>query len=466
MTDKIFHDRILPLVEVIESTLKSKQEKGTLEVDIALFDRWEVASLDYSDKGFHLAMRGCRISKPFTISSSIKIAEIVKKTLEYQSLIEFAKTNTHITENPVNLVNYFITDVIEKFFEDPAAYESKINGCVDALIADLKNEPNNTRAIIEFYGIILHKDEIKLSSEIILRKPKKEDFNIDLVWTPISSHPDFPEPTAILEIILQAKDREDVINEIKKTIIKLQLFRSIAINWHIYKIYSESYNPIFKRNDPPIDKHLTFENYILKEQELIDLKNFWDEITPIFPQLFNRTDTGNFDYKSIAYHRYNDSLSQIDSLERRITNAMMGLEALFYKPTGEREELQYRLAMRIAKVLGLLYFDPVEVKGAIKDAYNIRSIFSHGGHIGNLSRNEKRKYETNYGKDLRKLVQLVHDYLRVSIIVSMTIQLKKIEFIEDIDNAMIDNSFNQRLISNLEKAKSISDITKNYDITT
>lgn len=449
-----FHDQILSLVEVIECTLKSEIKKGTLQVAISLFDRWEVASLDYKDTGFHLSMRGTQIKKPFTINTSIKIAEIVYKSPEYCNLIEFLKTNTHIEENPVNLVNYFIIQTIEKyfentarFFENPNFFKSETDRFVEALVADLKNESNKTRMIVEFYGIILHEDEIKLSPEIILRKPIPEDFNTETLSYPFFNHPDFPEPTAILDISLQAKCRQDLYNEITKTIAILQLFRPMSIKWHIYQIYSESFNPCFERKDPPIEKHLVFENYILEKEEVDDLKDFWKIVYPILPQNLNSSEEKNFTFISNAYRFYSDSISQNGMIERKIASAVIGLESLFLKTINEKPK-EKRLRRRLTKLFENENFDQKMVEDAIGEAYFCRTTYLHGE---SLSIKDKQRIAIKYGGNIDNLLTMILEFLRVSIVVLFHFPpCNKVKFLEMIDKSLNDENGSQQLIEFLK----------------
>lgn len=460
MTNMNFHDQILSLVDVIESTLKSEIKKGTLQVAISLFDRWEVASLDYKDTGFHLSMRGTQIKKPFTINTSIKIAEIVHKSPEYYNLIEFLKTNTHIEENPVNLVNYFIIQTIEKyfentarFFENPNFFKSETDRYVEALVADLKNESNKTRMIVEFYGIILHEDEIKLSPEIIVRKPIPEDFNIETLSYPFFNQTDFPEPTAILDISLQAKCRQDLYNEITKTIAVLQLFRPMSIKWHIYQIHSESFNPCFERKDPPIEKHLVFENYILEKEEVDDLKDFWKMVYPILPQNLNSSEENNFTFISNAYRFYSDSISQNGMFERKIASAVIGLDSIFLKTINEDKKSK-QLTLRISKLLKNENFAPTTIKDVIGDAYFCRSKYLHGELLSN---NDKERIAKKYGGNVNNLLKTILEFLRISIVILFHFQSgNKEKFLNMIDMFLKDENGSQQLIEFLKHVNVVS----------
>lgn len=156
------------------------------------------------------------------------------------------------------------------------------------------------------------------------------------------------------------------------------------------------------------------------------------------------------DHLTIAYNRYNDALFQDGNLERRIANAVMGLEALFLK-SGELQELVYRLNLRMSKILGLLGYDPYEVRKIIKDAYKVRSIFAHGGH---LSYNERKKLESKY-KSIQNFVRQLLDYLRISIIVMMLSKREKDDLIDLIDDSFVDKKREEILNSTISSLKNI-----------
>jgi len=107
------------------------------------------------------------------------------------------------------------------------------------------------------------------------------------------------------------------------------------------------------------------------------------------PTTFFEFGITKIDHLTVAYNRYTDALSQNGVLERRIANAVMGLEALFLK-SSEDQELVYRLRIRISKLLSLLGYDPYEVKKIVSDVCTIRSRFVHGGILVTIkSRNIK-----------------------------------------------------------------------------
>jgi hypothetical protein len=291
-----------------------------------------------------------------------------------------------------------------------------------------------------------------ISHGIILRKPKKEDFEIEIPMYSFYNHTHFPDPTAFLELSIQTTTPTVVQEEVKKTITILRLFKPGSVKHTTYRIHSDAISRIFGGTFGAGDTFPALETYHIKDDEVNNLKKFYERISPILPPIFYRWDVDREDHISIAYNRYSDAMLQSGIIERRIANAIMGLEALYFKPEGEQQELIYRLGIRVAKVLGYFSFDPLQIRRTLKDAYRIRSIFSHGGHLGGK---EKGKFTKKYNGDINNLLKIILDFLRISIIISITIQLKKDKFIDIIDNALIDQLSNQKLTDILNQAKII-----------
>ena len=132
---------------------------------------------------------------------------------------------------------------------------------------------------------------------------------------------------------------------------------------------------------------------------------------------------------------YKDAiLKNPESVERRIADCMMGLEAIFLRDGGEQQELSYRLRLRTARLFGMIGRDPFKIKRFIRDGYEIRSRFVHGSI---LNHDDVEKYEEKYGKMEDFLLKLL-DILRSSIVVSLVINVRKEKLIDLIDNSFLD----------------------------
>jgi len=151
-------------------------------------------------------------------------------------------------------------------------------------------------------------------------------------------------------------------------------------------------------------------------------------------------------FKGIAYNRYCDSLEYDPLIERRITNVVMGFEALF--SVTSNLELKFPINLRIAKLLSKLGFVAVEVKGKLDDAYDIRSKFAHGGI---LSIREKSKFQIKYGS-IEVLLRDILEYLRICLLIMVTKSQKK-DIIQLIDRSFLDNEANKMLGKVLSSVK-------------
>ena len=116
-----------------------------------------------------------------------------------------------------------------------------------------------------------------------------------------------------------------------------------------------------------------------------------------------------------------------------ITGHFSSLEALYLYPS-EQQEMSYRLRMRVAKLLDLIGYNPDEVREKIKDAYEVRSTYVHGGI---LKQKDRRKLERKY-VDISEFSKTIIDYLRASIVAFLRKRNKDI-LIQKIDDSLLDN---------------------------
>jgi hypothetical protein len=155
-------------------------------------------------------------------------------------------------------------------------------------------------------------------------------------------------------------------------------------------------------------------------------------------------------YLTIAYNRYSEALLKNGLFERRVANAVMGLEALILKP-GEKQELTYRLGIRISKLLSQLGYSPHEARNVINDAYKVRNLFAHGGQ---LDYKGKKKLESKY-HDIKNLLLPTLNYLRILLVVMILTKKGKDEFIDLIDDSLVDKEKETQLHGTLSEVREI-----------
>ncbi len=132
-----------------------------------------------------------------------------------------------------------------------------------------------------------------------------------------------------------------------------------------------------------------------------------------------------------AYQRYCDSLFSAGVFEQQVASAIIGLESLYLN---DSEELSRFLRLRISKFLGLAGLNPQHIQSVLKDAYDVRSYFVHGNKIDYKKR---RKLQNKY-KTENDFLREVLEYLRLSIIILLSMHRQKDELIDLIDDSFID----------------------------
>jgi hypothetical protein len=267
-----------------------------------------------------------------------------------------------------------------------------------------------------------------------LRRPTPNDFSFEypldsLVW--IRPSEPIIEPTAILEAIQVARSPSEIQEYIERLLLALKLYKPCSIA-KIEATFKPESILRFPFNEFPTTLPSIAYTCTLSSKELDYLRTFLAIIEPLLPITRGRVEPR--EYISISLQRYNDALSKSDFAES-LTYAIMGLEAQYLT---ESSELSHRLAQRVAKITGLLGFDPREVYKEIKDAYNIRSKFIHGASL------TKKEID-----DASRLANKVIRYLQLSILTFLELKhvakKDKREVLELIDASMIDSSSEEKL---------------------
>lgn len=441
------------LIETTFNTIKTEKIDERIKPDIQTVLRLKVRGFRYDDNGPHFSKGGTQVEKHFFYTPPELVGKL-QETSIYNEILEFLKKVTISPGREELFLRQFIHRIISIYFEKGVLSEAEIERNVEKLLDDLLFQGNNWYANVALIGIILHPNDLEISPGIRIRKSVKEDFEEDIQLLHTNSWSNGPSPTAFLEISAIGKRNSTEMTEfVEKHVTLLRLFR-------VGSVRSVSIDLEYPVLDPRkgIGSGSVISgnqigasyNYIIRNKDIEQLRKFWNSISSVANDNFFKEDSNSF--ISIANSHYSESLLEHGIFEKQIAHAIMGLEALFFKPVNEQQELQYRLAIRISKVLGIFSFNPIQVKAAIKDAYSIRSRYAHGGHLNDK---EKNKIAVKYQGDIKNLLTQILDYLRISIIIWMTIKQKKDAFIESIDDALIDETANLNLITHLNPSKEL-----------
>jgi hypothetical protein len=444
--EKTISDKLQQFAFAIRRAIAAGVSSGSLQPELTAGRRWKVDKFHYTDEGITtFGATGEDYTRETWTRASAEAAKSLSKLKEYTVALN-CLSGTFSKRNDLKAdLELFGRKVIRLCLSSPHVEEPIIDNLLTIFQKNLRGEPVKYGAVIELTGVVLQSDRIDIGDGIFIRKPRKDDMEKEFpgYGVPWLS---FPHPTSILNIEILCDRVYEMQKKVEQALAILRLFRVGSVKYLSYQMYTESITDVMasgqlRSGDMVAASH---EKYLLKLEDDLKLKNFWLEVCELIPKSFYDVTVTDIDHTTIAYNRYTDALLHNGALERRITNAIMGLEALFFKADGEAQELSYRLRLRMGKVLGLVGFDPHEVSKRIKDAYDIRSTFTHGGHLDNKN---KLKLESKYGKP-DNLFLSVLDYLRKSIIINLLIgKDKKNEFIDSIDGSLIDTKKESKLTS-------------------
>jgi len=436
----------------VKRTINDGISKGTIKPEEEVYFRWKVDEFQYTDKGItESSAHSEYITKPSWFRATLKLTESIEKSDEYNSALEQLTNVFGKDKVSSQTLAYFVRKLIYECLHNSEFGEEDIDALIKTFLKDLHEEPVKYGAEVELDGIILRQDKIEPSYGITVRQTKIEDLEREFPAHSFMQPHFLPNPSAILNIEFLGRRAREIQRRVEQSIAILRLFRVGSVKWMRYRMYSDSITDLMAHGTLTSGKTETaLETYLVTEEDVSKLKKFWQAMSNVIPPSFFELGITKIDYLTVAYNRYNDSLFQNGVLERRIANAIMGLEALFLK-SGEVQELVYRLNFRMSKLLSLLGYDPHEVKKIVSDAYKVRNLFAHGGH---LSYKEKRKIESKY-KDVKNFLRPLLEYLRISIIVMMLSNREKDELIDLIDDSFVDKKREEMLNNIVSRAKDI-----------
>lgn len=314
---------------------------------------------------------------------------------------------------------------------------------LDIFIKDLNNEPVKCSANVDLCGLTIESEKIEIKlpeSSITIRQVSANDLEMARSLITFSQSHEIKRIHSILEFNCLANEPAFVQDCVEKYIAILRLCYVASVHYTSYSLSSET---IIKFISGTIGKTRMSNSsikYYVKSVDEQKLSNHFKVLNNRMPDSFFKYDAKPGDFLSIAYQRYCESLFGMGIIERKIADAVMGLESLYLK-VSEKSELTYRLRMRMAKIFNFFGLSSSMVS-IINDAYNIRSQYVHGSQLNDK---DKTKYSSKYENDINNLLSLVLDYLRISLICFILIGKQKDELIDIIDKSFYDSDQNMLL---------------------
>lgn len=417
-----------------------------------LFHRKKITKFQYTEKGITDYTTTIEYFTKDSWHKAISIIlQSIKKSKEYYNILEsniFKKREKNIL-----YIDSFIKKIYDTYFQKSQLEEKQIEIIINDFLRNIENKPVEYETYIELEGIILQHEYINIKFKdmnIILRKTDLDD----LIWeNPVHTivKDELSIPTAIMIIKTHTTSYVQIKKQIEQIIAILRLFKVGSVKTISQRTKSSSIiDPLSNSTIYNLEKSHSYEKYSVKSEDVTKLQTFCKEILEKQPQSLLYVIESKVSPLSIAFKRYSSALLENGLLEKRILNSMMGLEALYLRGQ-ELQELNYRLSMRLAKILSFLNYNPIFVKETIKNAYSLRSKFVHGSQISQKDREKLlKKYQS-----LENFIHIILDYLRVSLIILTLIKVEKGYFLTLIDGALIDDNIEKQLLNKIDKIKTI-----------
>ncbi len=422
------------LVELTIEICENWKREGKIRKEQKVYIKHKVNNFEYKESGVSFSGSFSTIRKDEWNSSDIfKLLDFLEDTPPFKNCIKAVAEIYNVNEAKAEFrLSTFVKRALINFLEGDLDSKAIIS-LITTFINDLEGNPIKWKIETWIEGIFMETESIEIEKGIIIRRPKAEDFEYEYEYEyPLIEpmlHRSIEYPSAILEIRKRIKFQPFVYPELEKLLLSLQLYklgtiRVIQTKWKPKSILQ------FGGISRPILHWATTYKYVLTENDKKSLPRFVGDIKDKLPV---EEETGRplpSHPIGIAILRYQDAISKPEPIENKVAYAIMGLEALYLKAE-EKQELSRRLAQRVAKVMGILEDSSIDVYKTVKKGYGIRSKFVHGS----ISRNETRK----------DLLDKIVEYLRKSILILLMIPKGKDEFIQLIDDAMLDDSTKEKL---------------------
>ncbi len=433
-------------VDFVKSKVDESLKKGEIkkvEINQDYF-KWKIDRFEYSmDSGLASGATGQYITKTQTIYTH-NLDTSLSNASEFKSLVDRLKEIYHTQDVQFKLQS-FLRFIIQDYLDDKQVKQDLI----DLFINELNDEPTRVKAFVRLQGVTVEDHPIKLLSSCTLRRITPADVEEEIpvhipffnVNNPIHNH-----VTAILEIEKDVLYPVDIQKEVEKAILTLRLFRVGGATSVSYSLSGKTITR-FIGGTLSSGQKLIIPREKLKvyAKDTEKIKQFWKEFNSLnHSSLIGMNQTTNLENIQFAYQRYCDSLFSAGVFEQQVASAIIGLESLYLN---DSEELSRFLRLRISKFLGLAGLNPHHIQDVLKDAYDVRSYFVHGNKIDYKKR---RKIQNKY-KTEKDFLKEVLEYLRLSIVILLTMHRPKDELIDLIDDSFIDRTKDETLGNQLKE---------------
>ena len=340
---------LLKLVGTIQKIVAAAKEKKTIAPEDETFFQWKVRDFQYTDAGIKNAgADGNYVTKRTWFRASLVLEKEISAHADFESALADLEKVYPATSGADRHLSTFVQVIMYAALEneDEATVRREAGSTTKRFIDELSGAPVANRAKVEVVGITLQPQLISLEPGVTIRQPKKEDLET------ISRPFDFMQqaiknPSAIIDIELRSARPQNAALQAKveQCIAALRLFNVGSVKWTTYEMSSDSLLNVMRQGTLGSgDRGGALETYLIRREDETRFQQFWHTLNLKLPKDIYDVQK-QISHLTLAYDRYSDALLHNGIIERRIANAVMGLEALFLE---ENLELSFRLGVRIS----------------------------------------------------------------------------------------------------------------------
>jgi uncharacterized protein YeeX (DUF496 family) len=442
--NKMLPGTLHKLAEKIDEKIEESKEKGELLLEFKPYIKTKISNFkcEKGITGFNTSYEDI-VQEEWAWEQKRNLVENkIKQTEEYKETTKIISRDYDI---PIDQADHQLSGFVYKIVGSSikGIGNHDITDHIMIFISELEHNPILWRSVVWLDGIYLETDLIEINDSIKIKKPEPKDLEYKFsrgIFPPLteltSTH---GFPSAIMCLKYRVEGAPEMQNSIDKIINILRLYKVGSIS----RIKTKFSSPTTLQFIGTVSRsYITSTNfkYGLKKEDEEQLRIFFKVINSKIPDEVVQKGTGEVDFITIAFDRYNDSILKQDVPESRLLSAIMSLEALYLKDD-EMSELSERLAQRTALTLSFFDYDPLKVFNIIKRSYNIRSRFVHGSKIGKDDQ-----------KDVMILVEKVIEYTRRSLIIYLQINesIDKNKFLNLLSKSLLDKDAKEKLQKMLE----------------
>jgi hypothetical protein len=326
-----------------------------------------------------------------------EIEEEVEKLNSYKKLKKYMNDEPTISKHIVNMIGLWSYKInlnewsyIKYIIERQKKYSAgKFVLDYNKFVADYSklegffyNDNFLMKQVIRLINFTSDADEIVLKDNLKIRKLKEEDCEAILYGNLAQSN----RSEYVVELIFEEEKRigDDLNQKTAQDGIQRQQERSLVLNQvinvlRLYKSGNIIAGETFTRLVEPVivlgvglghmsQMEFYINTYHLKKDEVPDFIVFWENIESM--------DISKYKEFSLALRRLGFAMDR-SRYDDKLVDMVISYESLLFKK-GESGELQYRISLRLSKLLENDYRKRADVKKAFKNIYKIRSRIVHG----------------------------------------------------------------------------------------